>query len=224
MTVFTFIEVSRSRKLGPIPSFKSDQSSCPKDCALIDKGCYGENFPLSKHWREMKKPLTFDQLGYKIRSAQKGQLIRAFEVGDQPTLGDDSLQIDKKKMDFIVDSSQKHKVFGYTHKYNHPGNISYIDDINKTDFTLNLSANDVYHADILSDISNSPVVCLIPHDAKEKVYQTPAGRKLVNCPHGTMGVQCIGCGLCWKKRDYIIGFPAHGGRWKAANKIACENI
>lgn len=56
-----------------------------------------------------------------------------------------------------------------------------------------------------------PTVVILPADAP-KVTTTPQRNKVVRCPaNPDRGITCESCGLCAKsKRDYIIGFPAHG--------------
>jgi hypothetical protein len=94
-------------------------------------------------------------------------------------------------------------------------------DANVKGFTINVSGNDVNHADKLKALNVAPVVVIMPRDA-EKVSYTPAGNKVVICPaENNDKVNCVKCALCQDvKRDYIIGFRAHGTAAKSVELIA----
>ena len=91
-------------------------------------------------------------------------------------------------------------------------------------FTVNLSGNNLAHADELADLNIAPVACVLPADHKGNTV-TPKGRKVVQCPATREGskfekVSCATCKLCSLQRDFIIGFPAHGGSKRKASAIA----
>lgn len=51
---------------------------------------------------------------------------------------------------------------------------------------------------------------VIPADTKERVLRTPAGERVIVCPHQTKGVQCVDCGLCdGQKKAAHIAFLKH---------------
>jgi len=80
-----------------------------------------------------------------------------------------------------------------------------------------ISAEGLYRADLLAELEVGPVVTVLPRSLGDwRSLYTPAGRRVIRCPHEYQGVQCIGCGgtrgpLCsWPERDFIIGLTAHG--------------
>ena len=96
-------------------------------------------------------------------------------------------------------------------------------EANRDGFTINLSGNDLQHADQLAALGIAPVTVILPIDAaKNETLQTPQGRKVIPCSATYRDdVTCKTCGLCAiAKRDFIIGFPAHGVTKKKAEAIA----
>ena len=77
-------------------------------------------------------------------------------------------------------------------------------------FTINLSANNLAHADALS-ATGLPVCVTVPALTPE-TFHTPDGRKGVVCPAQTRsGVSCATCRLCANpRRSVLIGFRFHG--------------
>ena len=113
---------------------------------------------------------------------------------------------------------------GTTDHYTAQGNRKAIEMANRRGFTINLSANDLDHADQLADLNIGPVATVLPHDHKGNTV-TPKGRKVVQCPATRDGekyakVNCKDCMLCALQRDFIVGFPAHGASKKKASAIA----
>lgn len=86
-------------------------------------------------------------------------------------------------------------------------------------FTINLSGNNLGHADTLADLNIGPVVVVLPSAVKTNTV-TPKGRKVVVCPATQRDdVSCATCGLCQKaRRSVIVGFPAHGSGKKKAEE------
>ncbi|GAD23489.1 hypothetical protein [Acidovorax sp. MR-S7] len=85
---------------------------------------------------------------------------------------------------------------------------------------INLSANDLDHADQLVDLGIAPVVTLLPADQVTPTV-TPAGRTVAICPASVRDdVSCATCGVCAvAHRKAIIGFPAHGSGAKKAQRV-----
>jgi hypothetical protein len=131
-------------------------------------------------------------------------------------------QIARIKLEQLVAANKGKRGFTYTHYNPTIGNNSEsIKNANDKGFTVNMSGNDVNHADSLKALNIGPVVVIMPRDA-EKVSTTPAGNKVIICPaENTDKVNCLKCGLCQDaKRDYIIGFRAHGTAAKTVELIA----
>jgi hypothetical protein len=148
----------------------------------------------------------------------KGQLWRHNQAGDLIGEGD---SLDVQALALLVKANKGKRGFTYTHKpLDTQAERDAIRDANKGGFTVNLSGNNLDHADTLVDLAIAPVVVVLPHDATSNTV-TPKGRKVVVCPATQRDdVSCASCGLCQKQRDSIVGFPAHGPSKRKASAIA----
>jgi hypothetical protein len=99
-------------------------------------------------------------------------------------------------------------------------NARVVKRMNDKGFVVNLSANNVKHADALYDLGIGPVATVLP-EAQTTNTVTPKGRKIVVCPATIRDdVSCATCQLCAKHRDAIVGFPAHGSSKRKADSVA----
>lgn len=222
-----FVAVSSNKKIGPIPATTSTEKFCPIVCPLNhanEGGCYADYGPQAIHWRKVtagERGASFDALVEKIRALPRGQLWRHNVSGDLPS--NDRIRIDADRLTQLVAANRGRKGFTYTH-YDPTiaENADAIRSANADGFTINLSANNLDHADQLAATGAGPVVVVIPADAPKKLT-TPAGRKVFACPAETSDrISCANCQLC-QRRDrggVIVGFHAHGTGRKKANAIA----
>lgn len=220
--------VSGNKKTGPIPVTTSTKSTCPSTCPLYEKGCYSKGGPLAIHWSKITKGergVEFVEFCKSIRLLPKGQLWRHNQAGDLP--GEDT-EIDKAKLEQLTKANKGKRGFTYTHKpvENHRhavANRTAIAEANKTEFTINLSANNLEQADRYYDLGIGPVCTLLPEDSPKKIL-TNKKRRVVVCPaqlDKTNRVNCSNCQLCQRKdRDFIIGFLAHGSARKHVSTLA----
>ena len=231
----SFTRVSHNSKTGPIPVTMTEKSTCPKACPLKSSGCYAESSYVNIHWSKIGKPkqskapakpqngptddvhgLPWATLCDSIKKLPKGQLWRHNVAGDLPST--DAVNIDSHALAMLVNANKGKQGFTYTHYDPSIGiNASLINAANNAGFTVNLSANNLEHADKLKSLNIGPVVTILPIDA-DKVTQTPADNTVVICPAvQSDNVTCASCGICQKAdRKVIIGFPAHGvGKRKA---------
>ena len=216
---------SRNAKTGPIPVSTTAAQSCPTACPFNSGGgCYAASGPLALHWRKVSEKRsgdTMDAFLDKIRALPQGQLWRHNQAGDLAGAGD---ALDVNALDALVSANDGKRGFTYTHK---PLAKRFeqlaIARANSRGFTINLSANNAAQADALAELKIAPVVCVLPADASEN-SKTPAGRKIVVCPATIRDdVSCATCKLCAvAKRDFIVGFPAHGTSKRKADAIARE--
>jgi hypothetical protein len=208
-----------------MPVTTSNSATCPDACPIKLKGCYAKYGPVGMHWRKLdagqsKNAASWPEFLTQIKRIQRGSLWRHNQAGD---LNGDSVTIDRDKLSQLVDANKGKKGFTYTH-YDALDNIAnrvMVKAANLKGFTVNLSGNDVNHADKLKALNVGPVVVIMPRDAA-KVSHTPAGNKVVICPaENTDKVNCLTCGLCQiADRNYIIGFRAHGTAAKTVDLIA----
>jgi hypothetical protein len=181
------------------------------------------------HWRRLdegqsKNAKEWGEFLKDVKRLGRGVLWRHNVAGD---LNGSNNQIDGLALEQLVKASKGTRGFTYTHypvgdnTLTEESNAWAVYYANTNGFTINLSGNDVNHADKLKALDIAPVVVLMPRGA-EKVSYTPKGNKVVICPaEGSDKVTCLTCGLCQlPKRDYIIGFRAHGTAAKTVELIA----
>jgi hypothetical protein len=101
-------------------------------------------------------------------------------------------------------------------------NREIVKDSNNNGFIINLSANNLKHADTLINMGIGPVVVIQNTENGTRADTvTTDGNKVVTCPATYReGVTCLSCRLCARNRDVIVGFPAHGIRKGIVKKIA----
>lgn len=216
-----FTRTSRNAKTGPIPVTTTSEESCPQACPLKGNGCYAEGGPLALIWRkvtERKAGLAWEAAMTEIAALPKGTLWRHNQAGDLPGIGDD---IDTAALAELVKANRGKRGFTYTHKPLTGGNDGAIAAANAMGFTVNLSANNLAHADELAASGAGPVVVVLPADQTSATV-TPAGRRVAICPATISDkVTCSTCGLCARAdRKAIIGFPAHGASKRKASAVA----
>ncbi len=215
---------SRNEKTGPIPVSTSEKKTCPDTCPLKGGPCYAESGPLRMFWDKVsdgRAGVLWPAFIEQIAAIKPGALWRHNQSGD---LCGDGLHIDRQALFELVAANTGKRGFTYTHYNPALGrNGQAIAEANKGGFTINLSGNDLRHADHLAGFGIGPVTVILPIDAaKNETLKTPQGRKVVPCPATYRDdVTCKSCGLCAiAARDFIIGFPAHGTGKRKAEAIA----
>ena len=216
--------VSSNSKTGPMPVSTSNSSTCPDACPIKVKGCYAKYGPVGLHWRkldkgESKNAVSWSDFLTQVKRIQRGSLWRHNQAGD---LNGSNNEIDVLALRQLINANRGKRGFTYTHyPMDTIANMMAVHQANNEGFTINLSGNNVTHADELKALNVGPVVCMMPRDAA-KVSHTPAGNKVVICPaENTDKVNCLTCGLCQKSdRNYVIGFRAHGTAAKTVELIA----
>lgn len=213
---------SSNVKTGPIPVSTTSKSTCPDACPLKGNGCYAGSGPLALHWNRVSSGelgMEWDEFTSKIATLPDGQLWRHNQAGDLPGEGND---IDCVALLQLVSANRGKRGYTYTHKpMDTPEKIGAIRHANSNGFTINLSANNLSHADELASLKCGPVAVILPEGVKANCV-TPAGKRVVVCPAQTReGVTCQSCGLCAvASRSVIVGFIPHGTSWRKAAKVA----
>lgn len=219
-----FTRRSNNVKTGPIAVTTTARESCPDDCAFKGSGCYAEQGPLGGLWRAMSavgagetfkngrntlRTLSWEEMCEKVAALDTGEMWRMNQAGDLPRIGG---KIDQPRLALLVKANTGRRGFTYTHHNvtQDLDNRQAVAEAVQAGFVINLSGNNLTHADALADLGIAPVVTLLPHDATSNTT-TPKGRKVVVCPATQRDdVTCATCGLCARLRDAIVGFPAHG--------------
>jgi hypothetical protein len=218
MQKFNFILKTANVKTGPIPVTYSDRSTCPPTCAHYRSDCYAETGPTRWAWGKVDKVGgSLADLCANIAKLPVGTFWRHNVAGDLPGTGE---TIDKKALAQIVTANLGLRGFTFTHK-TAPENLRAIKAANRAGFTVNLSADNLAHADQLADTGAGPVAAIVPIDAPPKML-TPAGRAVIVCPAQLSETKtCANCQLCQRvNRAVIVGFRAHGSRAKIADQLA----
>lgn len=221
---------SGNLKTGPIPVSTTSAETCPATCPFNSRnegGCYAAGGPLALHWRRVtagERGDEWDTFCSKIAALPDGQLWRHNQAGDLPGDGE---TIDGDKLAALVRANKGRRGFTYTHYpvENHADNARHVADANKAGLTVNLSGNNLAHADALADLGIAPVVTVLPaEDAGKRTVQTPAGRVVTVCPATYREkVSCASCKLCAvRDRKVIVGFPAHGASKRKASAVAAR--
>ena len=224
-TVHTTIK-SGNRKVGPIPVTTTSAATCPDECEFKKNGCYADGGPLAMHWAKVTSGERGD--GWStfvatVASFKDGQLWRHNQAGD---LAGDGHRLDAEANDQLADANVGKRGFTYTHYpvLTDKHNAEVVKRMNDKGFVVNLSANNVAHADALYDLGIGPVATVLP-EAQTTNTVTPKGRKIVVCPATVRDdVSCATCQLCAKQRDAIVGFPAHGSSKRKADNVASQGV
>ena len=218
---FHLTPVSANVKTGPIPVSTSTRASCAPECPFFNNGCYAETGPLWLHWNAVTadmRGVTLDVFCATVAALPDDILWRHNQAGDLPHIGG---FIDPGALHLIIEANFGKRGFTYTHHDMTQGeNLALVEVANVAGFTVNLSANDLDHADMLAD-TGLPVCVVLPVTQADNL-QTPAGRRVVICPAiARDDVSCATCQLCARAdRTVIVGFPAHGTGVKKADSVA----
>lgn len=217
---FYLTRKSSNAKTGPMPVSTSSADTCPHSCPFRGKGCYAETGPLSLHWSKVssgQRGVDWYEFLRQISVLPPETLWRHNQAGD--LAGEDEF-IDPTMMLQLINANAHKSGYTYTHKDPAKGtNAASIAMANAGGFTVNLSADNLEHADALYDFEIGPVTVVLPMDGVATV--TPKGRKVIICPALKGDTSCDKCKLCARAdRRVIIGFPAHGSKKRIASAIA----
>lgn len=226
MYYFHITKVSKNKKTGPIAVTTSGKNTCPSSCSFKGNGCYAESGPLNIHWNKVtqgdKRSITASQLMDAIRAIPSGSIWRHNQGGDLMPSPNNAEHIDS---DFLKDLTRANKVgrkkgFTYTHYSLNTHNIMRIKRANLSGFTVNVSADNASQAARIFKDHRLPTVTVLPMGAPN--IQVVDSVRVIACPaEKSPKVNCATCKLCAdSKRDYVIGFRAHGISKKKADIIA----
>jgi hypothetical protein len=220
--MFLLTPKSHNRKTGPIPVTTTTPDSCPEICPFKAKGCYAKGGPLRLVWERSRNGLSTEAFLSKITELPEKILWRHNQAGDLPKVEGEKIDFDFVKR--LTEANKGKKGFTYTHHDTDiKENREAIKFANENGFTVNLSGNNLKHADELVKLGIGPVVSVVPENFEGKF--TPDGNKVVICPATKNEyVNCMTCGLCQKQRKAIVAFPAHSVSKKHVSKIASGEL
>ena len=221
--MFHITPKSKNSKVGPMAVTTSTATTCPTACPFKDNGCYADSGPLKLHWLKVTEGERGDDWPTfisKIKDLPAGSKWRHNQAGDLPG---DMETLDEEKCIALAKANKGKRGFTYTHYdvLNNFQNAITVNIMNHLGFTVNVSANNLDHADKLCDMDIAPVATVLPIEQTTNTV-TPKGRKVVVCPATYKDdVSCASCMLCEKwDRNVVVGFPAHGTSKKKAAAIA----
>ena len=221
--MFHITPKSKNAKVGKMAVTTSTAKTCPTSCPFKRNGCYADSGPLKLHWDKVTEGERGDDWSTfisKIKDLPTGSKWRHNQAGDLP--GDMEKLNDEKCIE-LAKANKGKRGFTYTHYdvLDNFQNAITVNIMNHLGFTVNVSANNLEHADKLCDLDIAPVATVLPIEQTTNTV-TPKGRKVVVCPATYKDdVSCASCMLCEKwDRNVVVGFPAHGTSKKKASKIA----
>lgn len=212
---------STNVKTGPIPVSTSSNLTCSDACPFKARGCYAKAGPLKFHWSAVSKNqrgLAWAEFTQAIKSLPQGTFWRHNQAGDLP--GENNT-IDTAALKELVEANRGKRGFTYTHKPVTSENLAAIKSANESGFTINLSGNNVRHADELAALKSGPVATVVPSNSPAR-FKSPDGNQIVVCPAQRIeNMSCDKCRLCSKAdRGFIVGFLPHGTSKRAVEQIA----
>jgi len=221
--MFHITPKSKNAKVGKMAVTTSTATTCPTSCPFKSNGCYADSGPLKLHWDKVTRKERGDDWSTfisKIKDLPTGSKWRHNQAGDLPG---DMEKLDDEKCIELAKANKGKRGFTYTHYdvLDNFQNAITVNIMNHLGFTVNVSANNLEHADKLCDLDIAPVATVLPIDQTTNTV-TPKGRKVVVCPATYKDdVSCASCMLCEKwDRNVVVGFPAHGTSKKKAAMVA----
>ena len=221
--MFHITPKSKNAKVGKMAVTTSTATTCPTSCPFKSNGCYADSGPLKLHWDKVTRKERGDDWSTfisKIKDLPTGSKWRHNQAGDLPG---DMEKLDNEKCIELAKANKGKRGFTYTHYdvLDNFQNAITVNMMNHLGFTVNVSANNLEHADKLCDLDIAPVATVLPIDQTTNTV-TPKGRKVVVCPATYKDdVSCASCMLCEKwDRNVVVGFPAHGTSKKKAAMVA----
>ena len=221
--MFHITPKSKNAKVGKMAVTTSTATTCPTSCPFKSNGCYADSGPLKLHWDKVTEGDRGDDWSTfidKIKDLPAGSKWRHNQAGDLPG---DTKDLDSTKCVDLAKANKGKRGFTYTHYdvLDNFQNAITVNIMNHLGFTVNVSANNLEHADKLCDLDIAPVATVLPIEQTTNTV-TPKGRKVVVCPATYKDdVSCASCMLCEKwDRNVVVGFPAHGTSKKKAAAIA----
>ena len=221
--MFHITPKSKNSKVGPMAVTTSTATTCPTSCPFKGNGCYADSGPLKLHWDKVTEGKRGDDWSTfidKIKELPAGSKWRHNQAGDLPG---DTKDLDSTKCVELAKANEGKRGFTYTHYdvLDNFQNAITVNMMNHLGFTVNVSANNLEHADQLCDLDIAPVATVLPIEQTTNTV-TPKGRKVVVCPATYKDdVSCASCMLCEKwDRNVVVGFPAHGTSKKKASVVA----
>lgn len=213
----SLVRKSSNVKTGPMPVSQTERSSCPDSCVFRGNGCYAEMGPISFTWRSLsdgRRGGFWADFLAQVRKLPMGILWRHNAAGDLPHVGG---KLVPSLLRALFDAQRGRRGFTYTHHdMRDADNVELVREALAAGFTVNISVETGWAADAVLDLGFPVAQAVLPETPKRST--TPRGRPVLQCPATySEDVTCVTCGWCARAdRKFVVAFPAHGARWKAA--------
>jgi len=235
--LFILTPKSGNSKTGKLPVSMSHKGTCPSSCRMRE-ACYARVGRLGLVWHKLGKGwlvngTSFTEFCERVKALGDDVTTWRHNQSGDLTGYNNRLHRGRCLQLARANCSGGRNRGGYTYTHYSPlpvkgmvapavaqHNLEVIRDMNALGFVVNLSGDNLEHADALADLDIGPVVTVLPMDSPRRL-KTPKGRHVITCPAILdENIQCIDCKVCGKgNRKAIIGFPAHGSLAKKADKI-----
>ena len=217
---------STNRKTGFIAVSTTANVTCPESCGMKE-GCYGKDFLTKIHWDKVssgERGRSPEEFIGDIKALEPFWFFRHNIAGDLWNYEGEILAA--YFADLVRAVSHLPRKWTYTHLLLTPHNAHMLKWSNKEGFTVNLSTESKSTAAALFK-EGWPVCCVTEKGLKPSYKRR--GVQFKQCPQSLPNstIQCSTCGngspLCARAdRKFVITFPAHGTRKKAA-AMACSD-
>lgn len=210
---------SSNDKTGPIAVSTTARPSCPPTCPLAGPaGCYAEaGYRTRDHWDRVTagtRGAAAPDFIAQVAQLRPGRLFRHNVAGD---LWHTAGRIEAPLLRRLADATKHLRAaWTYTHHLRTPANLAAVRSARRRGFVVNLSTESRTEAARFSKRGYA-TVCVVPEGTPPVFHHD--GVKFRQCPATFDGspTQCASCGggtpLCaLPERDFVITFPAHGGR------------
>jgi len=219
-----YVSNSGNKKIGGSKkidaTYLSVTGSCPLTCALKDKGCYSQDYPLSLHVGRLDREVgnisalqiarfeakAIDE-SYKGGAVPAGRDMRLHVSGDCRTIAGARL------INNAIGRWKKRgggSVWGYTHCWDHVLKEEW------SNVSMLASVDSVEEVQYARQNGYAPAIVVSEHNG-DKVFTLPGSdTKWIPCPAQTKeGVGCADCRLCFNAtrlydKNMGISFSAHG--------------
>lgn len=236
MSRYSLTIQSYNSKTGGIPVSTSSADTCPDSCPLKKNGCYADAGPMRFHWEKVtsgERGMSWAEFCVAVSKLPKNQMWRHNQAGDLPgklygcdphiegVVVDQIDLIDREKMNALIRANEGKRGFTYTHKTYWNSDLATAEMCNDNGFTVNLSANNIEHADRLMKSGwRNPVTVVLPQWEHRRSFRSPDGYLVKICQATYRPITCGACRWCQNRdRDFIIGVPIHGSQSYAASVV-----
>jgi hypothetical protein len=186
MANYSLTRKSSNKKTGPIPVSTTSADTCPAACPFKGAGMLCGRLSRSKwRWDEVtrgERGGTLEAFCADVAALPAGQFWRHNQAGDLPGDGERNRRGRARRRSSLANNGQARV---YVHPLQ-PGPEAPERGRNfasrtRAGFTVNLSANNLEHADELAALDVGPVAVVLPAAFDARKTTTPAGRPVAQC-------------------------------------------